>query len=1022
LSRGKDYKLARGGTVTLNMQQAYRATVSLNILIFSSKIRPMLRQALRLCIFVFLMHLFTRGANAQSVRYIDEIFTTVTVSTNIVYAQNYEYFTNFASLQPISMDVYRPAGDTATNRPLILIAHNGDFLPVQYTSALLGRCYNDRKDSAVVELCKRFAKRGYVAVAFDYRLGWLPTALGQENKVRSYVKAVYRGMQDAKSLIRYFKNDFAINANSYGIDTSKIVLAGSSSGAHIVVTATSLNKVSEINAATMVGAGQGAYIRQDTIGDFDGFGGIQNYDNYPGISSGFQCALVLGGDMVDTNWIEAGEVPIIAFHGLNGTNDPYNSAITTVPNTSQQIVRVYGSGNFMGRVEAFGNNNGFKPNFYLQGPPNYTGTAYTSPVEGLYPFYGIGFEPWNWYESVCYNSSSNMQALNPGTTALRAKKYIDTIMMYAAPRLYKLFFNPTFNLPATVLLPANKSVCNGTVITQAPIVSGTPPLTYAWATTGSALSCNSCANPTVTVTQSTTIKVTVTDANNSTAIDSITYTPNTCSVSLGTNKIVCPGTAITLNTNTAGGQGPYTYLWSATGNLLSCSTCAAPTATITQNSVYTVTVLDITGVVGIDTIYYTAATNPLQITANGPTTLCQGSSVTLSAGLGYSAYYWSTGEQTQTITVSQSGNYIATITTIANCSFKDTITVTFNVPTISNYQIAPNDSTTICGGGSISLDAGNGFVTYLWNTGSSSSAITVSSYGSYSVTVLGTDGCEYTDTVSLATSNYNGQQICLVSVDSATGKNIVVWKKPVAAGVDSFNIYRETTVSGQLQFIHQQSFTDAAMYIDQTSTPQQSDARYVITTVDACGESQRSSPHKTMHLALSIGANDDTNLSWSSYEGVNFITYTIYRGSSLQSMQLLAQVGIDTLNYVDSTPPAPPLFYRVETMSQQSCDSNFTSSFSNVVQIDLSALDNLKNDATLYSYYNAAGNTNMLAWENLTGTPVEVKLYDLTGRVVLNLQNVTANEIVLPSELSKAFYVVELKAQGVSTHRKIHIQ
>jgi dienelactone hydrolase len=66
------------------------------------------------------------------------------------------------------MDVYEPSGDTASVRPLVLVLHTGSFLP----AVMNGQPTGGRKDSAVVEMCTRFAKKGYVAAAVSYRLGW----------------------------------------------------------------------------------------------------------------------------------------------------------------------------------------------------------------------------------------------------------------------------------------------------------------------------------------------------------------------------------------------------------------------------------------------------------------------------------------------------------------------------------------------------------------------------------------------------------------------------------------------------------------------------------------------------------------------------------------------------------------------------------------------------------------------------------------------------------------------------------
>lgn len=382
------------------------------------------------------------AAHAQT-RYLDEVFTNVQVDTTIVYAQNYEYFSGFATLQPLVMDVYRPVGDTATHRPVILLCHNGSFLPESLTHALLGLCFGGRKDSSMVELCKRFARRGYVAVSFDYRLGWSATSGVQEVRTGTIIQAVYRAMQDAKSLVRYFKNDYANNGNSYGIDTAKFVIGGTNSGAYVALAASSLNDTAEINSLKFTGS-NGPFIKQDTIGDFDGFGGVQNHDNYPGISSSFQCVLALGGAVGDTSWIQAGETPVISFHGVDEIGTPYNTGIVTTT-TGQPVIEVSGAGDYMPYVEAHGNNNAFKPNNFPQGPPNRDGNGQqTVSIEGLYPFYGQGFEPWNWYDPNCYSTSSNMQALNPGSTPTKANTYIDTIMWYSAPRLYKLLIDNSF--------------------------------------------------------------------------------------------------------------------------------------------------------------------------------------------------------------------------------------------------------------------------------------------------------------------------------------------------------------------------------------------------------------------------------------------------------------------------------------------------------------------------------------------------------------------------------------------------
>ncbi len=54
------------------------------------------------------------------------------------------------------MDVYEPAGDSETERPVFLFFHSGNFLP-QYVNA---GTQGTRQDSVVVEMCERYARMG----------------------------------------------------------------------------------------------------------------------------------------------------------------------------------------------------------------------------------------------------------------------------------------------------------------------------------------------------------------------------------------------------------------------------------------------------------------------------------------------------------------------------------------------------------------------------------------------------------------------------------------------------------------------------------------------------------------------------------------------------------------------------------------------------------------------------------------------------------------------------------------------
>lgn len=384
---------------------------------------------------LFLVAVCCGALQAQPVRYLDEIFSTVKVDSNVVYGQNKSYLSGFNATQNLLMDVYRPDGDTATNRPVVILMHAGSFLPGSVT----GFTFADKYEHCIVEMCERFAKRGYVAVSMAYRLGWNPTAGTQEERSKTIINAVYRAMQDVRGCVRYFRSTHADSSNMWGIDPGKFVLGGSNSGAYVALAAGNFNKPQEFLLTKLLDGVGLPFVDTTLTGNFEGFGGTQNLDNFPGYSSAFNCVLALGGAVADTSFIEAGEPPVLAFQGLDEQLTPYNTA-TVITTTLQPVVEVSGSGDFMPVVSKLGNNSGFAPNSFTPGPPNKQGGVFTTPVDGLYPFKGQTFEPWNWYNGT--NPS-----INPTASEAKAKLYIDTIMGYSLPRLYRLMIDNTYGEP-----------------------------------------------------------------------------------------------------------------------------------------------------------------------------------------------------------------------------------------------------------------------------------------------------------------------------------------------------------------------------------------------------------------------------------------------------------------------------------------------------------------------------------------------------------------------------------------------
>ncbi len=397
-----------------------------------------------------LLFLLILGFASKAQRYESEIFSQVNIYRDVVYGENFTMLTGVPVLEDLLMDIYTPVGDTASDRYLIIMAHSGSFLPRGVNSLPNG----EKTDSTMIEMCTQFAKRGWTAAAIDYRLGWnpLPDILGgsQQKRSKTIIQAVYRAMQDMNTAVRFFRKNHTDGSNTYGINPERIVIGGSSSGGYPAVAAGTLNKTSELNLVKLLSNSGHSFISIDTMGTFEGFGGLGQYnrENHPGYSSEAQLIFNLGGAIGDSSWIEPGEAPIINMQGVDDDFTPYKTKVVVVGLTGDPVIEV--SGSYTIAQESTADGNSVQWDTVTWTDP-YTARARSiAPFEGLFPFKGIGnsVEPWGWYDhtdphivdsveispGVWIQGTGYGSQFNPLASREKAEKYIDTIMNYFTPR------------------------------------------------------------------------------------------------------------------------------------------------------------------------------------------------------------------------------------------------------------------------------------------------------------------------------------------------------------------------------------------------------------------------------------------------------------------------------------------------------------------------------------------------------------------------------------------------------------
>ena len=222
-------------------------------------------------------------------------------------------------------------------------------------------------------------------------------------------------------------------------------------------------------------------------------------------------------------------------------------------------------------------------------------------------------------------------------------------------------------------LGQDTTICEGdTIILDA----GSGFQSYLWS--------DSSTNQTLPVSTSGTYYVEVIDSNGCTISDTISLAnfPSPI-VELGNDTTVCSGVVLDAENccNT-------TYLWS-TGE-------TTQTVYASSTGTFWVEVSNACATIR-DSIIITIDSLPVVDLAND-TSICNTCSITLDAGTGFTSYSWSTGENTQTITVDSVGTYIVQIIDSNGCSNIDSITISFLPTNIiddkshtnENIKIYPN--------------------------------------------------------------------------------------------------------------------------------------------------------------------------------------------------------------------------------------------------------------------------------------------------------------------------------------------
>jgi gliding motility-associated-like protein len=209
------------------------------------------------------------------------------------------------------------------------------------------------------------------------------------------------------------------------------------------------------------------------------------------------------------------------------------------------------------------------------------------------------------------------------------------------------------------------------------------------------------------------------------------------------NASRCNSGTVLLNA-TAGATGSQVYRWYADAStstiLFTGPSFTTPNISVSTN--YFVSVFDPVTLCESARTSVTAgviSTSPPILNVTGTVTICQGNSITLIAPTGFSTYLWSTGETTQTISVSTTGSYTATVGN-GTCSSVPSAAASISVSARPAKPTITITGSLLCAGQLITLQGPNGF-NYSWSNGATTQQISPTQAGSFTLTVADINGC-----------------------------------------------------------------------------------------------------------------------------------------------------------------------------------------------------------------------------------------------------------------------------------------
>lgn len=417
--------------------------------------------------------------------------------------------------------------------------------------------------------------------------------------------------------------------------------------------------------------------------------------------------------------------------------------------------------------------------------------------------------------------------------------------------------------------------------------------------------------------------------------------------------------------------------------------------------------------------------------------------VSVTGGFSPYSYAWANnGQTTATATGMSQGHDTAFVTDANGCVSASVVLI--NEPsaiTTTVTHLNVDCALAQAGSASVSVSGGTSPYTYTWTGGGTTSAISNLTPGTYIVTVTDDNGCTDMDSAVVISVATPAAPICMVTVDSTSQYNIIMWDESGFANADSFIVYREIATNdyrriGARALVDSSYFIDTVrtLYAPNTGNPNNGTYRYKLQVLDTCGQLSAMSPyHNTIYIINTLGTFSWPQL-YTIENGPNPVTNYVLWRDNVSDGNWVPVASVAGTQQVVNDPSyatyAATATWRVQTLWSISCtptarfadpsfQNNWMSSFSNMQgqAIILNTQETIP--AVAMSIYPTVTD-GLFTLETQSYANAVVEIYSATGALVSSAQIAQQRTVLDLSGNAAGIYFVKLtSANGVITEKVV---